>query len=167
MAEHQQPELTTLADLTPDRRNARRRTPRSANRIARSLEKLGAARSIVIDEDGRILAGNGTVEAAAEVGIERVQVVETDGRTLIAVRRRGLSEAEKVELAIADNRTAELSEWDDAVLGELADEVDLSDWFLEDELDELTETESGTEPAVKLLRCPHCGETFDESEAHG
>lgn len=161
-------ETLTLADLTPDQRNARRRTERSANRIARSLEKLGAARSIVIDEDGRVLCGNGTIEAAAQVGIEKVQVIETDGQTLIAVRRRGLSEAEKVELAVADNRTAELSEWDTGVLAELATEVDLGDWFRPEELDELLDELGEVDadevppiPSPKLITCPSCGHEFD------
>ena len=161
-------ETLTLADLTPDQRNARRRTERSANRIAHSLEKLGAARSIVIDEDGRVLCGNGTIEAAAQVGIEKVQVVESDGQTLIAVRRRGLSEAEKVELAIADNRTAELSEWDTEVLAGLATEVDLGDWFRPEELDELLSELGEVEvddappmPSPELITCPHCGEAFE------
>ncbi len=159
----------SLGDLTPDTRNARRRTPRSASRISRSLERFGAARSIVIDEDGRVLCGNGTVEAAAEVGIDRVQVVECDGRSLIAVRRRGLSEAEKVELAIADNRSAELAEWNPEVLAELAVEVDLGDWFRPAELESLlaelaqaevpAETDPG-EPEAGGCVCPACGHRF-------
>jgi ParB-like chromosome segregation protein Spo0J len=156
----------TLADLTPDRRNARRRTERSANQLARSLEQFGAARSIVIDEDGRVLAGNGTVEAAAQVGIDRVQVVDVDGDTIVAVRRTGLSEEQKVQLAIADNRTSELAEWDEGVLEELAREVDLSDWFRADELDELLgsvtelEDEEIALPRDQLITCPECGHEF-------
>ena len=53
--------------------------------LLESIEQVGAARSIVIDEDDTILAGHGVAEAAAEAGITRVQVVDTDGRTLVAV----------------------------------------------------------------------------------
>jgi len=87
--------------------------------LAKSLQEVGAARSIVIDENGRILAGNGTVQAAGEVGIERVQVVDADGETIVAVRRTGLTEAQKRRLALLDNRTAELAEWDKDVLEEI------------------------------------------------
>lgn len=45
-------------------------------------------------------------------GISKVKVVEADGDTIVAVRRTGLTEQQKAELAIADNRTSELSEWD-------------------------------------------------------
>ena len=129
-----------ITDLRPDPRNARRRTPRSAALLAQSLEQFGAARSIVIDEDGQVIAGNGTVEAAAAAGITRVQVVEADGDTLIAVRRKGLSPEEKLGLALADNRTADLAEWDVPELEAIAsDHPDiLGDWFTAADMAELT-----------------------------
>ena len=87
-----------------------------------ALNEVGAGRSIVIDETGTVLAGNATIEAAAQAGLERVQVVDADGRTLIAVRRSGLTPEQKVRLALYDNRTAELADWDDGVLAELVAE---------------------------------------------
>ena len=101
-----------LKDLTPDPENRRRRTPRNLGMIVDALHQVGAARSIVIDEDGQILAGNGVVDAAAEAGLHRVRVVDADGETLVAVRRRGLTRAQKRQLAIYDNRSAELATWD-------------------------------------------------------
>ena len=105
--------------------------------IKESLQKYGAARSIVIDEENRILAGNGTVEGAKQAGIKNVRVIETDGSEVIAVRRTGLSEDEKVGLALADNRTGDLSEWDVEMLHQLSEEHDISDWFTQEDLDEL------------------------------
>jgi hypothetical protein len=132
------PDITHISQLRSDPRNPRRRTPRSADRIAHSLQTLGAGRSIVIDEEGQIIAGNGVVEAAGQVGIEKVRVIEADGNEIIAVRRTNLSPEQKVQLSIADNRTGELSEWDDDVLAALSDEgFDTSDWFRPDELQEL------------------------------
>lgn len=81
----------TLADLHGDPKNARKHNPRNIGQVQSSLQKYGAARSIVIDEDNQIIAGHGVVEAAALAGIERVQVVEADGETIIAVRRTGLT----------------------------------------------------------------------------
>lgn len=114
-----------LGDLKPDPRNARKHSPRNIGAIADSLHKVGAARSIVIDENNVILAGNGMVEAAGQAGIENVHVVEADGNTVVAVRRTGLTKKQKAQLAIADNRTGELAEWDVPVLTGLADEVGL------------------------------------------
>lgn len=82
-----------------------------------ALKRVGAARSIVLDEVNTVLAGNGVLQAAVEAGITKVQVVDVDGQTIVAVRRKGLSVDEKRELAIYDNRTAELAEWDTVACG--------------------------------------------------
>lgn len=129
--------MKTIKDLTPDPRNARKRTDRSAELIAESLKRFGAARSIVIDEDGRVLAGNGTVEGAKKAGISKVRVIEAAGDELIAVKRTGLTEDEKVGLAIADNRSSDLSEWDSEMLQILSQDHDLEPWFKPEDLEAL------------------------------
>jgi len=129
--------VTSLKDLKHDHKNARKRTDRSASLIKESLERYGAARSIVIDEDNRILAGNGTIEGAKAAGIKNLRVIETDGTEIIAVKRTGLSEEEKVGLALADNRTSDLSDWDADMLKQLSEEQDITPWFEEDDLAEI------------------------------
>jgi len=131
--------IETLADLTPDPRNARRHNPRNVGMLEKALGEVGAARSIVIDENGVVLAGNATIEAAGRAGIERVQVVDADGETIIAVRRIGLTAAQKTRLALYDNRTAELADWDADVIADLmANERAMLDGLFEnDELAEL------------------------------
>lgn len=140
--------MTSIKDLKSDHKNARRRTDRSASLIAESLKRYGAARSIVIDEDGRILAGNGTVEGAKKAGIDKLRIIEAEGDELIAVRRTGLSEDEKVGLALADNRSSDLSEWDHDMLRQLSEEHDLTPWFEDDELlaEVLDTVEGNTDP---------------------
>ena len=129
--------MTSINSLQHDHKNARKRTERSASLIKESIDRYGAARSIVIDEDNRILAGNGTIEGAKAAGIKNVRIIETDGQEVIAVRRTGLSEDEKIGLALADNRTSDLSEWDQEMLRRLSEEHDISPWFEQDDLDEL------------------------------
>lgn len=140
--------MTSVKDLKSDHKNARRRTDRSASLIAESLKRFGAARSIVIDEDGRILAGNGTVEGAKKAGIDKLRIIEAEGDELIAVRRAGLTEDQKVGLALADNRSSDLSEWDNEMLRQLSEEHDLTPWFEDDELlAEVLDAEEGkTDP---------------------
>jgi DNA modification methylase len=140
--------VTLIQDLKSDHKNARRRTERSASLIAESLKRYGAARSIVIDEDGRILAGNGTVEGAKKAGINKLRIIEAEGDELIAVRRTGLTEDEKVGLAVADNRSSDLSEWDNEMLRQLSEEHDLTPWFEDGELlAEMLDTfEGNTDP---------------------
>lgn len=132
-------DITHIKDLKPDKRNARKHNPRNIGMIEDALNEVGAARSIVIDEDGNILAGNGTVEAAAQAGIERVKVVEADGEEIVAVRRRGLTEKQKRRLALFDNRTAELAEWETDVVREIVaeDAEALKGMFVEQELERL------------------------------
>ena len=129
--------MASINDLQNDHKNARKRTDRSSKLIKESLQKFGAARSIVIDENNRILAGNGTIAGAKAAGIKNLKVIETDGNEIIAVKRTGLSEDEKVGLALADNRTSDLSEWDLNMLEELSQEHDLNPWFDNDDLKEL------------------------------
>ena len=147
-----------LGDLRPDGKNARRHTPRNIGLISSALGEVGAARSIVIDEANTILAGNGVVEAAAQAGITKVQVVDTDGETLIAVRRRGLSARQKQRLALFDNRAGELAQWDADVIQTLraADATLLEGLFSGDELNrvlrDLTKAAGATDPdAVPAL----------------
>jgi hypothetical protein len=144
------PTEITLEALIQDPKNARRRTQRSTGMIERSLREFGAARSLVIDEAGVILAGNGTAEAAAAIGIDKVLVVPADGRTLIAVQRTDLSPAQKAEYGVADNRASDTSEFDGPALAALLDEhaeLDLSPWFTPEEFKDLVEGIDETPPA--------------------
>lgn len=144
--------ILSLADLKTDKKNARKHNVRNISMIENSLKQVGAARSGVIDEDGVILAGNGTYEALASAGIERVRVVETDGKEWVVVKRTGLSEEQKRQLALADNRAAELATWDAPALE--AQGIDLNPWFAEEELNRLKK------PSEFRLEDP----TFGESE---
>lgn len=107
--------------------------------IADAMQRVGAARSIVIDEDGVVLAGNATVEAAAQAGIEKLRVVDATGDELIAVRRTGLTPEQKADLKVSDNRTAELATWDPPNLSAYIDDglIDPSLYFYEPELDKV------------------------------
>src|SRR5678816_4482021 len=105
-------ESLRITDLKPDPDNARYHTARNLDMIAQSLQYIGAARSIVIDENNEILAGNGVVTAAAKAGITDVEVIDVSGNEIVAVRRSGLDEIQQKKLALYDNRAAELAEWD-------------------------------------------------------
>ena len=141
----------TLDALTPDPRNARRHSERNLRLITEALRDVGAARSIVVDETGTVLAGNATIAAAGHAGLTRVRVIDADGSELIAVRRTGLTLEQKQRLALYDNRAAELAEWDTEVLAHLADEIDLSALWETDELADLLSEEA---PAIDLLGDP-------------
>jgi DNA modification methylase len=138
--------MANISDLKFDHKNARKRTDSSARLIQESLQRYGAARSIVIDEENRILAGNGTIEGAKALGLTKLKVVEAAGDEIIAVRRSGLSEDDKVGLALADNRAAELSDWDAEMLQQLSEEHDIAPWFEQEDLDALLQEAEQLEP---------------------
>lgn len=152
-------QTNSIAELKPDLQNARKHSKKNLDMIAKSLAEVGAARSIVIDEDNNILAGNGTVEAAGNIGLHKLRIVDTAGDELIAVRRSGLTSEQKQKLAIFDNRTAELAQWDTGTLRELNQEMDLSFAFSSADLqslgigDEIKEDEI-PEPPVEARTKP-------------
>ena len=133
-----------IQDLHPDPANRRAHNPRNLGMISDALHAVGAARSIVIDEDNVILAGNGVTEAAADAGITKLRVIEADGQELIAVRRRGLTPDQKRALALYDNRTGELASWNiEQLQADVAAGLSLAPWWTDDEVAELLAQSNG------------------------
>ena len=159
----------SLDALKPDPRNARKHSQDNLDLISDALKEVGAARSIVVDEDNVILAGNATVQAARAAGLTNVQVIDADGETVIAVRRSGLTPEQKRRLALFDNRAAELADWDREVLLSLATDTDLSGLWTDDDLSallgavpqiEFPEYDESAAEEVAHVTCPECGHTF-------
>ena len=100
---------TTIDELIQDDKNFNKGTKRGAIMMKHSIETLGLGRSILLDKDNNIIAGNKTHETAKELGMNDVVIVETDGTKVIAVKRTDLSlNSEKGrEMALADNKTAQ------------------------------------------------------------
>ena len=98
-------ETIAVAELSLDPSNVRKHSRRNLDAIKASLRKFGQQKPIVVDAKGIVLAGNGTLTAAKELGWTEIQATRTE-----------LAGVEATAFAIADNRTAELAEWDDAAL---------------------------------------------------
>ena len=128
--------------IQPDRKNANKGTERGRYMVEASLRETGAGRSILLDKDGRIIAGNKTFEAASDIGLP-VRVVETDGTELVAVKRTDLDLDDDTgtarKLAYYDNRAAQVGlDWSpEQLLEDLAAGLDLSAMFRQDEIDAL------------------------------
>ena len=105
--------------IAPDPANARLHPEANLDAIRGSLLAFGQQRPILADPDGVIVAGNGLYLAARQLGWKRIAALRT---SLAGVKRAGY--------AIADNRTAELAEWDTEALAhqlrELEKEMDLA-----------------------------------------
>ncbi len=146
-----QSEHMDKAGIKHDPRNARKHNPRNVGLIESSIQRDGFGRSILLANDGTVIAGNATIDAAASAGLDDVIVVETDGTKVVAVKRTDVAPGseEFTRLALADNRAAELASWDADVLAGLQDDIDLSQFFLDDELAKLLSsvtTEGLTDP---------------------
>lgn len=131
-----------LSDYKPDPHNANRGTERGVYMLDRSIEEVGLARSIVAAADGTIPAGNKTLQAAADAGIEAVIEVETDGRALVVVKRTDWETADAEQArkyAYYDNRASDVDlDFNAAqIMADLEAGIDLSAMFFDDELDEL------------------------------
>ena len=96
-----------------DKNNYRIHSAENKNLIKKSLEECGAGRSILIDNENEIIAGNGVYEQAKKLGIP-VKVVETDGKELVVVKRTDLKtdDQKRKVLAVMDNTTSDSSEFD-------------------------------------------------------
>lgn len=99
---------TRIENLIPDNKNFNKGTQFGEHLMDESLRKFGLGRSILIDKNNRIIAGNKTAEKAADIGFDNVIIVETDGNSLVAVKRKDidLDSAKGRELALADNATS-------------------------------------------------------------
>ena len=95
-----------IEELIQDDKNFNKGTKRGKVLMKHSLQKFGAGRSVLIDKNNRLVAGNKTQEMAKEEGIKDVIIVETDGKTLVAVKRTDvdLDTPEGREMALAVSR---------------------------------------------------------------
>jgi len=94
---------TVLAsELIPYERNARTHTPVQVAQIAKLMKKVGFTNPLLIDEQNRIIAGHGRLEAAKTLGLQMVPVVVVTG----------LTDADRRALVIADNKLALNAGWD-------------------------------------------------------
>lgn len=105
-----------ISDLVFDDKNFNKHTEYGMSLIEKSIRNNGAGRSILIDKNNRIIAGNGVTEIAGQIGLDDVQIIETDGTKIIAVKRTDIDLDSKQgrEMALADNATASVDlAWDE------------------------------------------------------
>jgi len=119
-----QVEMWQVADLAPYAKNARQHPPEQIDQIAASMERFGFTIPMLVAEDGTIIAGHGRLMAAAQLGLAEVPVMVA----------RGWSEGDRRLYTLADNRLAEIAEWDPEMLrieiGELREDFGIEDMSL-------------------------------------
>ena len=164
-----------MSELKFDPNNYRIHTDKNKRIIRKSLKDCGAGRSVLVDKDNVLIAGNGVYEQAQELGL-KVRVIESDGSELVVVKRTDLSseDAKRKLLALADNHSTDTSVFDmDLVLEDFSEdllsefEFDLDDFhFSHDDIDSIfSEDLNPRESKPKELICPHCGKNVYEEES--
>ena len=135
-----------IEDLVPWESNPRE-NDEAVGPVAESIRRFGFASPIIArNEDKTIIAGHTRLAAARQLGLEKVPV-----------RFMDLDPADAKLLALADNKVAEIAEWDDDLLskvlleldaeGMLTDMTDLG--FSQDELDRLLGIEEDEEIEIE------------------
>ncbi len=164
-----------LRDYLPDMSNANAGSERGLQMIEDSLQQDGVGRSIVADAFDRIPAGNKTLEAAINAGIEDVIEITTDGHTLIVHKREDWDLADPLgsarRYAYRDNRASEVSlTWSaEQLLADVNAGFDFEHLFSAGELADLLasvpdvdfkEYDETAADDVKYCTCPECGHKF-------
>lgn len=147
-----------LSDLIPDDKNFNKGTEFGQHLIEKSLRENGAGRSILLDKNNRIIAGNKTTENAANIDMEDVIIVETDGTKLVAVKRTDidLDSEQGRQMALADNATSAANlDWDEDALK-----------AMEQEMDNFSAEEWGVEIETKEEENQAVEDNFDEEKDH-
>lgn len=92
--------------LTPDPTNPRRHSPQQIKKIAGDIRKNGFINPVLVNQDGLVIAGHGRLEAAKQVGLSEIPII-----------RLHLTKAQAKVRNLWDNRSSDLSHFDDQLLG--------------------------------------------------
>jgi hypothetical protein len=171
---------TSIDTLVPDNRNYNKGTQYGQRLIEKSLSEFGAGRSILIDKHDRIIAGNKTVENFGAIGMDKVLIVETDGQTLVAVKRKDidLDSPKGREMALADNATGKANlDLDADLILEDAERLgfDALDWVPDLSTDDGNEDDKGKggKKSISTKLVVECGDVsrlellFNELQERG
>lgn len=137
-----------LERLRPQARNANKHTPRGMGELEKSIAEDGWIGAITVAADGETFDGSARLETLGTAGLDEPIVVETDGRRPVVVKRTDIQSADEERakrLALAANKiAADNLSWDAGVLASLAEEMDLSVLFRDDEIAAILD-QAGTE----------------------
>lgn len=136
MANEIKTQQAKVQDLHFDDLNFNKHTQFGMSLMEKSLRQHGAGRSVLVDKNNRLIAGNGIVETASQIGLEDVVIVETTGEQLVVVKRTDvdLDSKQGREMAAADNATSAADlEWNAANLAIAESEwgIHREDWGIE------------------------------------
>lgn len=129
-------------DIIPYERNPRNNDG-AVEAVANSIREFGFKVPVVIDKDGVIVCGHTRVKAAKKLGIDEIPCIMADD----------LTDEQVKAFRLADNKTSELSEWDETLLALEMDDIfniDLEQFGFEPLNEEIEEEEENQKPDVEF-----------------
>lgn len=150
----------SVKDLVFDDKNYNQGNPFGEGLIEKSFSKHGAGRSILLDKNNRIIAGNKSTQKFSDNGGENVIIVEVTGDTLVAVKRTDIDLDSKQgrEMALADNASAKANiTWDTVTLSEDWTVDEQKEWGVElnTEFEKIMSDEEIKEEEIKPFKRTH------------
>lgn len=145
----------SVTQITPYENNPRV-NDKAVEAVAASIKEFGFKQPIVVDSQGVIVAGHTRYKAALSLGMDKVPVLVADD----------LTDEQVKAYRLADNKTAELAEWDFSALQEELDALDMDMemfGFADAEFDNVVADKSESEyddSEDETVTCPNCGLTF-------
>lgn len=129
-------EYRNIEDINPYEKNPRK-NDKAVEVVANSIKEFGFKVPIVIDGEGIIIAGHTRLRAAKKLGLTEVPVILADD----------LTEDQAKAFRLADNKTAEIAEWDTELLNEQLDElfgvIDMNDFGFPVQIENIDSDEEG------------------------
>jgi hypothetical protein len=100
-----------ITDLQFDDKNFNLGSEYGAKLLDNSFSKFGAGRSVLVDKNNRLIAGNKSAEMFGQLGNENIIIVETTGDELVVVKRTDidLDSQQGREMALADNQVSKIN----------------------------------------------------------
>lgn len=130
MIDKEQITYIKVCDLKGNKRNPRKNDA-AVNYVAESIRRYGFRNPLIVDKDNVVWCGNTRLKASKVLGLEEVPCIVVDN----------LTPKQMQELALLDNKTNEIAEWDKEMLAEILTDCDLDDFGLDWDLKEEKEQE--------------------------
>lgn len=157
--------MRKIGELKPYENNPRH-NDMAVDAVAASIQQFGFKNPVIIDKDGVIVAGHTRYKAAKKLGITDIPCISADD----------LSDEQIKAFRLADNKTAELAEWDEDLLGKEMQEIiniDMSQFGFSIGEDELGEEMQDDKYTLKVKipqyeitgECPEISDMLDSSKA--
>jgi len=156
-----------VASLIFDPSNARTHDEKNMQTIKGSFAKFKQQIPILIDDNNVVIAGNGRLQAAMDMGWDKIKCIRSDLKT----------NTDKTAYALADNRSSELAAWNMDVMGEQLQSLREDGFEIEDigfdpkdfEIKEL-DIDGAKELDASDFdnfghQCPKCGFEWDDNKS--